>query len=132
MAASTFGNRLFRGGLVGGQRVMPKSEEAPAVCFGKPLTVFDGQVDTVVLAIEIPPSGWFGARAVWKGRIKNSSQFFYNDCSFGKGACPQKRIDIFLFDVYMMIFGEARLSVVQAVGGQGSPNENPPTKDGWV
>src|SRR5258708_39937862 len=40
MAASTFGHRLFRGGLIVGQWVMPESEEPPAVGLSKTLTVF--------------------------------------------------------------------------------------------
>ncbi len=40
MAASTFGHRLFRGGLIVGQWVMSEREEAPAVGLGKTLAVF--------------------------------------------------------------------------------------------
>src|SRR5258708_36975953 len=40
MASRTFGHRLFRGGLIVGQRVMPESEEAPAVGLSKTLAVF--------------------------------------------------------------------------------------------
>ncbi len=40
MASSTFGHRLFRGGLIVGQWVMPESEEPPAVGLSKTLTVF--------------------------------------------------------------------------------------------
>ena len=40
VAASTFGQRLFRGGLIVGQWVMSEREEAPAVGLGKTLAVF--------------------------------------------------------------------------------------------
>src|ERR1700751_1344806 len=69
MASRTFGHRLFRGGLIVGQWVMPEGEEAPAVGLSKTLAVFHRFVDAVELAVEISPSGWFGARAVWKSRF---------------------------------------------------------------
>src|ERR1700754_832885 len=84
----------------------------PAVGIGILLTVFYRQVDTVVLAIEVSTSGSFVARAVGKGRIEDPSQFFYDDRSFWKIACLQIRIDVFLLDVHMMIFGEVGLGAV--------------------
>src|SRR5258708_3904961 len=106
MAARTFSHRLFRGGRVIRQWMMPESVVTPAVGLGIPLTVFHRKVDAVELAIEIPASRWFRTRAVWKSRIKDPSQFFYNDRSFGKGTCLQICVDVFLFYVYVMIFGE--------------------------
>ena len=40
VAASTFGHRFFRGGLIVGQWMMPEGEEAPAVRLSKTLGVF--------------------------------------------------------------------------------------------
>src|SRR4029077_17359827 len=105
--------------------MMPESEEAPVVGLSKLLTVFHRYVDTVVLAVKISTSGRFFPRAVRKLRIKNPRQLFYEDRSFGKGARLQIGIDVFLFDVHVMIFGEVCLCVVEGIGCEGSPNKNP-------
>src|SRR5580704_10782814 len=115
MAARTFGHRFFRGARSIRQWMMTESEKSPAVGLSKALAVFHRHVDAVVLAVEISTSGWFLTRAVWKSRIKNPGQFFYDDCSFWKLACLQIGIDVFLLDVNVMIFGEPCLSVVEAV-----------------
>src|SRR5580700_5164546 len=107
--------------------MMAEGEEAPAIGIGKALTVFHRHVDAVVCAVEIPASGWFLTRAVWKSRVKNPGQFFYDDRSFRKLACLQISINVFLLDVYVMIFGEVRpgtasglvavvLSIIDALG----------------
>src|SRR5262249_26232922 len=64
MASRTYVRRLFRGGLVVGQWVMPEGEEPPAVSRSKPLTVFHRHVNAVVLTVEIPAPRWFGPRSV--------------------------------------------------------------------
>src|SRR5215813_3612883 len=112
--------------------MMPESEEAPTVGLGKPLTIFYRHVDSVVDPVEKPASGWFRTRAVRKLRIKNPSQLFYNHRSLGKRARLQICIYIFLLNVHMMVFGKSGLSIVQTVGCQGSPYEDPPSKGGWV
>src|SRR5437879_4422009 len=112
MASCTLIHRRFPSGRLIWQWMMPEGEEAPAIGLSKPLAVFHCYVDAVELAVEIPPSGWLRTGAVWKSRIQNPSQFFYNDCSFGKGARLQIYIDILLFDVYVVIFGEPCLSIV--------------------
>jgi len=111
--------------------MMPKSKEAPAVGLCKALTVFYCQVDAVVLAIEIPTSGWFLTRAVWESRVKNPGQFFYDDSSFWKLARLQIRINVFLLNIDVMIFGEVRLSIIEPVRRQRSPHKNPFAKTGW-
>src|ERR1700751_6481220 len=116
VGSGTFAQGLFSCALVIRHWMMPKSEEAPAVCLCKALTVFYCQVDAVVLAIEVPAPGGFLTRAVWKRRIKNPRQLLYDDRSFWKLARLQIRINVFLFDVYVMVFGEVRLSIVEAVG----------------
>ena len=115
----------------------------PAVGVGILLTIFYCDVDTVVLAVEVSTSGRFGAGAVWKLRIKDPREFFYYDRSFWHVARFQIRINVFLLDVYMMIFGEVGsgavlsgrvaviLSIVEALGSKGSANKNPFTKAGW-
>src|SRR6266436_4729260 len=95
--------------------MMTKGEEAPAVGLSKALTVFHCHVDAVILAVEKPASGRFLARDVWKRRIKNPRQLFYDDGSFGKLAGLQIRINVFLLDVYVVIFGKASLSVVETI-----------------
>jgi hypothetical protein len=113
----TFLNRRFSRGFLIRQRMMPKSKKAPTVRLSKPILVLHAKVNTVVLAVEISPSRWFCARTVWKSWFKNTSQFFDNDGSFGKLTGLQIGIDIFLLNVDVMIFGKARLSVVQSIGG---------------
>src|ERR1700752_4028189 len=125
MASRTLSHRRFRGGLLIWQWMMPESEEAPAVGLRKTLAVFHRYVDAVELTIEKSPSGWFGARAVWKSRIQNPSQFFYDDCSLGKGARLEVGIHIFSLDVHVVIFGEACLTIVETIGRQRSPHEHP-------
>src|SRR5215470_8676481 len=95
--------------------MMPESKEAPVIRLSKALAVFDGNVNSVVLAVEISPAGWFFTRAVWKSWIKNTSQFFYDDRSFRKGTCLQVGLYIFSLDVHMMVFGEIGLSVVEGI-----------------
>src|SRR5580704_3194202 len=131
MTSRTFGHRRFRGSLRIGQWMMPVREKPPAVGLRKPLTVFHGQVDTVELAVEKSTPGRFGTRAVGKRRTKHSSQFFYNDGSFGKGASLQISVHILGFYVYMMILGEPRFPVVEAVRRQWSAHKYPPAKTGW-
>jgi hypothetical protein len=106
----------FRSRLRIWQRMMPKSEKAPAIGFGEPLTVLDGYIEAVVLTVKKPTSRRFLTRAIWKRRIKNSSEFFYNHRAFGKRTRLQVCIDVFFLDVHMMVFGEIRLSVVESVG----------------
>src|SRR3954471_17394619 len=127
MASGTLGHWPFRGGLVVWQWMMPKGEEAPAIRLCEPLAVFYGHVDAVVHAVEVPASGRFLARAIWELWVKNAGQFFYDHRSFWKVPCFQICIDVFLFDIYVMIFGEIRLgatsglfavelSIVEALG----------------
>ena len=111
MASSTFAHGRFRGGLRVRQWMMPESEETPVVCLSKPLAVFHRYVDAIVLTVEIAASGWFLTRAVWKSRGKNSSQFFYNDGSFGKGPGLQIRIDVLPLNVDVVIFGGIRVVI---------------------
>src|SRR6266436_8433794 len=95
--------------------MMAEGEEAPAIRLGKALTVFHSHVDAVVLAVKVPASGRFLTRAGWKSRVKNPGQFFYDDRSFWKLTCLQIGINVFLLDVYVMIFGEVRLGTVRSV-----------------
>jgi len=111
---------------------MPEIKEPPAVGLRKPLTVFHRYVETVELTVEIPPPGGFGPGAVRKRWIKYACQLLDDDGSLRKRTCLQIHIQIFLFYVYVMIFGEARLSVVETIGRQGSAHENPPANAGWV
>src|SRR6185369_5752618 len=100
--------------------MMTKSEVTPAVGRGKSLAVFHRCIDAVVFAVEKSAAGRFLTRAVWKSRIKNPSEFFHYDGAFGERARFQIRIDIFLLDVHIMVFGESRLSVVVVVRGSSS------------
>src|SRR5262249_16488487 len=115
MASRAFVHRRFCGGLRIWQWMMAEVEEAPAVGIGKPLTVFHRYVEPVVFAIEIATSRWFLARAVRESRIKNASQLLDEHSSFRKRARRQIGINIFLLDVDVMIFREARLPVVETV-----------------
>src|SRR5262250_1149898 len=96
--------------------MMSEGEEPPAVRLSKALTIFDGYVNSVVLAVEISASRWFLTRSVGKSGIQNTSQFFYNDRSFRKLARLEICINILLLDVDVMIFRKIRLSVVETVG----------------
>src|SRR5215470_5364292 len=93
--------------------MMPESKEAPVIRLGKALAVFDGNVNSVVLAVEISSAGWFFTRAVWKSRIKNASQLFYDDRSFRKGTCLQVGLYILFLDVHMMVLRKVRASIVE-------------------
>src|SRR5215813_11931167 len=115
MAACAFTNRRLRSRLRIRQWMMAESEEPPTIGFCKPLAVFHSYVDAVVLTIEIPASGWFSSRAVWKGWIENPGQFFHKHCSFGKGARLQVGINILLLDVNVMIFRETRFAIVKGI-----------------
>jgi hypothetical protein len=59
MAASTFARRGFFSGLGVWHGMMPEIKEPPTVGLRKPLTVFHRYVETVELAVEIPPPGRF-------------------------------------------------------------------------
>ena len=83
------------------------------------------------LAVEIPTSGRFFTRAIWKRRIKNSSEFFYNHRAFGKRTRLQVRIDVLPLDVDVMIFGESGFPVVKPVWRQRGAYENPSAKSSW-
>jgi hypothetical protein len=115
MASGTLGRRPFRGGFLVWQWMMPIGKETPAVRVCEALAVFYGHVDAVVRTIEIPASGGFLTGPVWKSRVKNPDQFFYDDRSFRKIACLQIYIDVFLFDIYVMIFGEVRLGTASGL-----------------
>src|SRR5580704_8475096 len=130
MAPCALGDRRFCGGLRIWQWMMPKSEEPPVVRLSETLAVFHCDVDAVVFAVEISPSGWFSTGTVRKRGIKDPSEFFYNDRPFGKGARLQVRIDVLLFYVDMMILREIRFSVVEGVGRQRSTHKDPRTISG--
>src|SRR5215471_20496412 len=74
----------FRSCLLIWQRMMSEREKAPTIGFGEPFTVFNSCVEPVVLAVEKPTSRRFFTRAIWKRRIKNSSEFLYNHRAFGE------------------------------------------------
>src|SRR5262245_20657514 len=97
--------------------MMTEGKKAPAVRLSKPLTVLHGNVNSVVLTIEISASRWFCMRPVWKSWIKNTSQFFDNDRSFGELTCLQICLNVLLLNIDVMIFGKVRLSIVEAIGG---------------
>src|SRR5215469_4690060 len=103
MASCTFRRRLFCCRLVIRQGMMAEREETPAIGLGKALTVFYGQVDAVVRAVEESAPGWFLAGAVWESRIKDPREFFYDDRSFRKLTCLQIHINVFLLDVDVMV-----------------------------
>ena len=140
MASGALGRRPFRGGLVVWQWMMPKGEETPAVRFCEALAVFYGHVDAVVHTVEIAASGWFLTRAVWELWVKNTGQFFYDDRSFRKVASFEICINVFLLNIYVMIFGEVRLGttsglvavelpIIEALGSQGSAYKDPPAEN---
>src|SRR6266851_2296337 len=131
MATSAFACRGFFSGLGVRQRMMPKIEKPPAVGLGKPLTVFDRYVETVELAVEIPSAGRFRPRAVRKRWIKNACQFFDDDGSFGEGTGLEVHVQVFLFDIDKVVFGEARLAVVEAIRRQWRADKDPVTITYW-
>src|SRR5215470_6820714 len=116
MASCAFSHRRFSRRFGIRQWMMTEGKESPAIRLSKPLTVLHGNVNSVVLTIEISASGWFCTRPVWKGWIKNASQFFDNDCSFWKFTILQICLDVLLLDVDVMIFGKVCFSVVEAIG----------------
>src|SRR5919106_1025078 len=131
MASCTFAHRRFLGALFQRPGMMPEIEKSPVVGLGKALTVFHCDVHAVVLTVEISASGRFLTRAVWKSRIKDSRQLLYDDRSFWKLAGLQIRLDVSLFYVHVMIFGEVRLAAVETIGRQGSTHKNPRAIAGW-
>src|ERR1700758_1616711 len=116
VASGTFGHGRFSRSLLIRQRIMAEGKKAPAVRLRKPLAVLDGKVNPVVLAVEKSATGWFFTRSVGKSWIKNASQLFYNDRSFGKRTRLQIGVNVFLLNVDVMIFGKVRLSVVETIG----------------
>src|ERR1051326_4425865 len=92
MTSRTFADGPFLRSLVIRHRMMAECVVTPPVGVGILLTVFYRDVDTVVLAVEVSTSGRFGARAVWKLRIEDPSQFFYYDRSVWKVARLQIHI----------------------------------------
>src|SRR5262249_21895005 len=82
VTGGAYGCRVFRSCLRVWQRMMPESKKAPPIGFGEPFTVFNGCIDAVELAVEKPMSRRFCTRAIWKRRIKNSSEFLYNQRAF--------------------------------------------------
>src|SRR5215468_6772536 len=131
VAAGAFGSRRFLGPRGVGERMMSEIEEAPAVRSSKSLAVFDRDIHAVVFAVEISSAGWFRARAVGKGRIENACQFLNKDCALGKGTGLEIHVQILFLDVDVVIFGEARLAVVEAVGCQGCADKNPVAVAFW-
>src|SRR5438045_4614571 len=115
MTSGALRRRPFRGGLIVWQWMMPKGEETPAVRLCEALAILYGHVNAVVRTVKIPASGGFLTRAVWELWVKNPSQFFYDDRSFRKVACFQICIDVFLLDIYVMIFGEIRLGTASGL-----------------
>src|SRR5712691_12847560 len=108
--------------------MMAESEKAPAIGLREPLAVFYSRVDAVVGAVEEPASRWFCTRTVGESRTQKAIQFLDDNRSFGKRTRLQVRIDVFRLDVYMMIFGEPRFPVVEAVRRQWSTHKNPLAK----
>ena len=115
MASGALRRRSFRGGLLVWQWMMPIGEESPAVRFCEALAVFYGHVDAVVSTVKVPASGGFLAGAVWERWVKNPGHFFYDDRSFWKVACFKICINVFLLDIYVMIFGEVRLGTTSGL-----------------
>src|SRR5215470_10461324 len=116
MASCAFSHRRFSRRFGIRQWMMTEGKESPAIRLSKPLIVLHGNVNSVVLTIEISASGWFCTRPVWKSWIKNASQFFDNDRSLRELAILQICLDVLLLNVDMMIFREVRLPVVEAIG----------------
>src|SRR5262245_21400374 len=128
MASGAFTNRRLRSSLRIGQWMMAESEEPPAIGFRKPFAVFHRYVDPVVLTIEKTATRWFSPRTVWKGRIEYPGQLFHKHCSFGKGTRLQVSINIFLLDVYVVIFRESRFAIIESIRRYRSAHKNPLTK----
>src|SRR4029077_7454917 len=125
MAAGTLGCGGFLGPRRIGKRGMPEVKETPAVRCRKSLAIFDCHIHAVKFPVEISAARWFSARAVGKGRIENARQFLDEDGSFWKGTCLEVHVQVSLFDVDMVVFGEARLAVVKGIGCQGSADKDP-------
>src|SRR5439155_17286887 len=125
MTTSTLAGRGFCRRLCIWQRMVSEIKKAPAVGFGKSLTVFNCHIHSVECSIEKSTAGWFVTRAVWESWIKNPSQFFNDHSSFGKGSRFQISVEIWLLNIHVMIFGEARLSIVETVGCQRSTQKDP-------
>src|ERR1051325_8647713 len=96
--------------------VMPEVEEAPSIRCSKSLAVFYGDIHAVEFAVEISSTGRFGTRTVGKGRIENARQFLDEDGSFGEGTGLEVHVEIFLFDVDVVVFGEVGFAVVEGIG----------------
>src|SRR6201984_3375042 len=110
MAVATFGCRGFFSPFSIGKRVMPEVEKSPPVRCSKPLAIFYRYIHAVVFAVEISSTGWVSARAVREGRIAHARQLLDEDGPFGKGTGLEVRVQVFLLDVDMVVFGEARLA----------------------
>src|SRR5262250_1116539 len=104
---------------------MAEVEKAPSVRLGEALAVFHRNVEPVIRSVEISASGGLGARAIGEGGIKNAGQFLDNHSSFRKRPRFQIRVHVLLLNIDVMVFGEARLAVVETVGRQRGADENP-------
>src|ERR1700745_1398442 len=109
----------------------PKVEKAPAVRCGESLTVLHSDVETVVCAVEISSSGWFGARSIRKGRVENPRQFFNDDCAFPTGTGFQVDVRVILLDVDMVVFREVGFAVVEGIGRQRGTDKSPVAIAHW-
>src|SRR5215470_14414077 len=105
--------------------MMSEIEEAPAIRCCEPFAVFHADIHAVVFTVEISSAGWLRARAVRKGWVEDASQFLDENGPFGKGTGLEVNVQVFLLDIDVVIFGEAGLAVVEAIGCQRCTDEGP-------
>src|SRR6476661_6086701 len=79
VAASALGWRSFFVPLSLVKWVISEVEKSPAIRRRKPLAIFHGHIHAVIFTVEISSSGWFRARAVGEGGVKNARQFLDED-----------------------------------------------------
>src|SRR6266498_605111 len=126
VAAGAFGHRRFRGRRRIRLRMMPEGKVTPAVTIGKALVVLYRDVNAVEHPVEIASPGWLGTGTVGECRIKNSRQFLHEDCAFRKRARLQISIEIARLHIYVVVFRESSVPVIEGIWRQGGADENPP------
>src|SRR6516165_11175070 len=105
--------------------MVSESEKTPAVGLSESFAVFNHYVEAVVCPIKIAATGWLRLRSVRESRAKHASQLFSKHSSFRERARFQVTVQIPFLNIYLMKFGERRLSLVEAIGRQRDAHRDP-------
>src|SRR5215510_14789976 len=125
MAPCTLGRGRLRSGCLIRLCMMPESKVAPAVRLGIFLSVFYRDIHSVECAVEISSAGGRLLRTVWESRLLKQHQFLDEDRAFWKCTRLQISLEVALFHVDVVEFGEGRFPAIQRIRRQRRANEHP-------